>query len=214
MKCPECGSIQDVTVWNSITAADSSDLKAELLQGKINMFECSVCGHKALMPAPLLYDDKEKRLLISFTPASDRAEINANFEELTKNTKKSVDLSAFEGYNLRYVHDYNSLMEKLLIFDAGLSDKTIEVLKLMILNSEPEKADRRRCMFGKADDEAIEFAVYDTEEQQMYTSRVPRSSYDTVHAELAASGVKPYSFNWELVDINYAAALINGINNM
>lgn len=213
VKCPSCGNVQDITTWNSITVADSPDLKKELLGRKVNMLECTSCGAKSLMPVPLLYNDADKKLLISFTPATEKDEIEHNFSELSENTKKSVDISMFEGYNLRYVHDYNNLLEKILIFDCGLNDKVIEIIKLMVLSNEPDKADRRVCMFGKAEDGIIEFMVYDSTEDQVYTSRVPKSSYDTIYTELMNSGVKPYSFGWEIVNADYANAVINGINN-
>ena len=48
----------------------------------------------------------------------------------------------------------------------------------------------------------------------VYTSRVPRETYDTIKDQLAASGVKFKSFNWEMVDGDYAASLLKGTNNI
>ncbi|MBR5809449.1 MAG: hypothetical protein IKY39_05065, partial [Clostridia bacterium] len=91
--------------------------------------------------------------------------------------------------------------------------KTIEVLKLLVLMQESEKMDSRVCMFGKKDGEQIEFMVQDKKEGQIYTSRVPMETYNTVSKSLKESGVKDRSFDWEIVDSEYAASLLRGANN-
>lgn len=213
IKCPSCQQLHDVTVWNSITVEDSADLKNDLLAGKLNVFHCASCGAKGLMPSPLLYHDKEKKLFISFSPCDDENLKLRLFSNIKEASKESDELKKYEGYNLRFVCEYNSLLEKILVFDANLNDKAIEVIKLLILAQEPEKADNRACMFGKKIDEEIEFVVNDLKENQVYTSRVPLQTYNTVWQELRNSGVKPYSFDWEMVNSDYADKLINGINN-
>ena len=213
VKCPACGEISDLTVWQSITAADSPDLKSDLLAGKINMFLCGTCGQRALFPSPILYTDTEKRLVISFYPQNDAAERQRIFEEIKKSSAQSGELENYPDYNLRFVTSYNELMEKILIFDNGLDDKVLEVIKLLVLAQDSDKMAQRSCIFGKADGGEIEFLVTDAKENQVYTSRVPLETYTTVKTQLAASGVKFKSFNWELVDADYAASLLRGRNN-
>ena len=202
-----------MTVWDSITVKDSKDLKADLLAGKINIFTCSSCSHFGLVPTPLLYHDEEKKLMISFTPCNDMALKARLYNNVCESSKASGELEAYEEYNLRFVCDYNSLLEKILIFDAQLNDKAIEVIKLLILAQNPEKQNNRTCMFGKKDKEVLEFMIQDTEENMLYTSQVPYETYETIWQQLRYSGVKPYSFGWEMVDAEYATSLIDGINN-
>ncbi len=212
VKCPSCGELSEVTVWNAVTVKDSPDLKADLLAGKINIFRCGSCGYTALMPTHLLYHDEDKKLLISFTPCEDRLRRKI-YDDVVATSKESGALEKFEGYNLRFVTEYNELLEKILIFDADLNDKAIEVIKLMILSQDLEKADVRVCRFGKLENDALEFMIHDRKENQVYTSAVPKDSYDTVYRQLRESGVKPYSFGWEAVDSSYATRLLNGFNN-
>lgn len=213
VKCPKCGQMSEITVWNSITVADSADLKADLLSGKVNMFHCPSCSHTALMPTPVLYHDEEKRLMISFTPCNDAVLAEQLYENVCRTSKESGELEKLNGYNLRFITDYNELLEKILIFDNGLNDKAVEVIKLMILMQEPEKAERRMCRFGKVENENIEFMVHDQKENQIYTSAVPQKSCDEIWTQLRESGVKPYSFDWERVNSAYATRLLNGFNN-
>lgn len=213
IKCPACGDISELTVWQSITVSDSADIKADLLKGKVNMFVCPACGQKALFPSPILYTDTEKKLVISFSPQSSKAAGVKVFEEIKKSSKNSGELKNYPDYNLRFVTTYNELLEKILIFDGGFNDKVIEVIKLLVLAQDSEKMSQRTCIFGKADENELEFLVQDSRENQIYTSRVPLSTYEAIETQLRQSGVKFKSYDWELVDCDYAAKLLRGANN-
>lgn len=213
VKCPKCSQMSDITVWSSITVKDSPDLKSDLLSGKINMFKCPSCENMALMPHPMLYHDEEKRLMISFSPTNDPILKEQMFQNVKESSSKSGELEKLEGYNLRFITEYNELLEKVLIFDNELNDKVIEVIKLMILSQDVDKSEQRNCRFGKICDDGLEFMIHDFIENQVYTSTVPKSSYDTVYKSLLESGMKPYSFDWEVVDSTYATRLLNGFNN-
>ena len=213
VKCPSCEQMSDVVVWSSITVKDSPDLKGDLLAGKINMFNCPSCGASGLMPHPMLYNDEEKRLLISFSPTNDAVLAEQLYEKVRTSSRESGELQKLEGWNLRFVTDYNELLEKVLIFDNGFDDKTIEVIKLMVLSQDVDKSEQRKCFFGKADGDNIEFMVHDFIENQIFTSIVPKETYNTIYQSLIESGMKPYSFDWERVDGTYATRLLNGFNN-
>ena len=214
VRCPKCGAVSDITVWSSITADDSPDLKKDLLSGRINMFRCPDCEAAALMPEPMLYSDSVKKLMISFYPTNDPVQKQERYEQIIKSSKESGELKALDGWNLRFLTDHNELLEKLLIFENGLNDKAIEVIKLMILSQEPDKSESRVCRFGKDDGNMLEFMIHDFIENMIYTSSVPKDSYEQVYTSLIQSGMKPYSFDWEMVDASYATRLLNGFNNI
>ena len=213
VKCPKCGELSETTVWQSVTAQDSADLKEDILKGKLNMFCCPSCGQAALMPDPVLYTDPDKKLMITFAPCSDEGERAQMYNEIQNASGTSGELSQLEDYNLRFVSAYNDFIEKILIFDNGLHDKVIELLKLLVLMQDSENMDHRVCMFGKKDGDELEFLVQDKRENKLYTSRIPMQSYETVREQLRISGVKYKSFDWEIVDADYAAKLLRGVNN-
>ena len=214
VKCPKCGQLSDITVWSSITAKDSPDLKRDLLQGRVNIFRCPSCSQAALMPSPMLYHDEEKKLMISFSPCTDPLTEKKLYDEVMKASSESGELSKLENYNLRFITDFNELLEKILIFDSGLNDKAIEVIKLMIIMQDADKSGQRDCRFGKRDGTELEFMITDRAENQIYTSRVPLDSYNAVWEQLRNSGVKPYSFTWERVNSSYATKLLQGYNTV
>lgn len=213
IKCPQCHQMSDMNVWHSITVSDSEDLKKDLLAGKVNMFCCPSCSYRALVPTPLLYHDEEKALMISFSPCTDAQTKKRLFEDVRATSKKSGELNHLQNYNLRFVYEYNSLLEKILIFDNGLNDKVTEVLKVLILMQKPESMDNMTAVFGKKEGDMLEFLIRDTKEGACYTSKVPMESYNTVKEQLRQSGVKDISFDWEIVDFDYGVSLLRGANN-
>lgn len=212
IRCPKCGQMKSMTVWQSVRSEDT-DLKSDILKRKLNIFECDICGAQALYPEPLLYTDDDKKLMITFAPCSDNDTSKKMYEEIRDTSRKSGELENLSGYNLRFVSDYNDLMEKILIFDNELNDKVIEFIKMLILSQEPDKAAKRKIIFGKKENNEIEFLVQDMSDGMMYTSKVPMLTYDTVLEQLKQTGVKMYSFDWEIVNTEYASKLLSGVNN-
>lgn len=214
VRCPKCGELNDITLWQSVTVSDSDDLKQELLRGRLNVLVCTSCGVKALVPTPLLYHDEAKKLMFSFCPSNDDSTAAAQFEQIKTSSRESGELEKLSGYNLRFISDYNALLEKILIFDSGLHDKTVEILKLMALMQEPDKIEERSALFGKKnDDGSIEILVRNKSDGQLFTSTAPAETYEIINRQLGLSGVKFTSYDWETVDRNYAMRLLGGINN-
>lgn len=214
LPCPKCGHLNDITVWNSITADSNPDLKQDLLSGKINFFVCSSCGYRALMPNPMLYYDDSHKLIISFSPCNDDVTTQKLYDEVRKAAEESGELKKLDGYNLRFVTNINDLMEKIITFDYNLNDKVIEVMKIMILARDPDTAPYRECRFGKLENDNIEFVIRDTKLKQLFTCNTPIDTYNKLYKDIMDSGIKPYSFNWELVDNFYASRILNGFNNI
>lgn len=214
LPCPKCGQLTETTIWNVITVKDSPDLKKDLLAGKVNFFVCGSCGYRALMPNAMLYHDADKKLLFSFSPCNSPAKAQELFDKVKENAEQSGELKKLEGYNLRFITDINDLMEKIIAFDLGLNDKVTEVIKLMILAREQEKSAQRDCRLGKQDGDRLEFMIRDKQEKKLYRCFVPMTTYETIYKQVMESGIKPYSFNWEMVDSFYASRIMNGFNNI
>ena len=100
------------------------------------------------------------------------------------------------------------MLEKILIFDNDMNDKTMEVIKLMVLSQDLKKAEQRVCRFGKCQDEDRIYDIRHNRKSNIH-SKVPKETYDTIHKQLLESGMKPYSFGWEMVDASYATRLLN-----
>lgn len=119
--CCKCGSKADVTVYRSINTADDPQLKEKVKDGSLFVWQCPECGQANLAKYETLYHDPDAKLMIWLTPSGDLPE--SEMKAVTNHAKAMGD------YTLRRVGDISSLMEKLLIFEAGLDDVVVEMCK-------------------------------------------------------------------------------------
>jgi hypothetical protein len=68
VKCPGCGADQQATVWRSVDASGDPGARAALFAWEINVFVCSQCDMRALLPIDLLYIDPEKGFSVQYYP--------------------------------------------------------------------------------------------------------------------------------------------------
>ena len=119
--CSRCGQQHKVTVYRSINISENPELKAKVHDGSLFQWECPHCGQVNLARYETLYHDPEARLMIWLIPEGEISE--TQMQAITMHTK------AMGGYTLRRVNDMGSLMEKVLISEAGLDDVVLEMCK-------------------------------------------------------------------------------------
>ena len=119
--CSKCGQQHKVTVYRSINTSENPELKDKVKDGSLFLWECPHCGQVNLAKYETLYHDPAARLMVWLIPAGEISE--TQMQAITMHTK------AMGGYTLRRVNDMGSLMEKVLIADAGLDDVVLEMCK-------------------------------------------------------------------------------------
>lgn len=67
--CPKCQNVQEVKVYDALNVTLNPADKVTLFEGQVNVFECDVCGHKALLAVPFLYHDMERAFCVYYFPA-------------------------------------------------------------------------------------------------------------------------------------------------
>ncbi len=144
VECPKCTSEQSITHWQTVNVTDDPDLKQKILDRTLVTFTCEKCGYVAEVYHPLLYHDMEQRLMVFLgeefpdDPASE-----AMFASLAPGIEAE--------YTFRMVNSINELIEKILIRDAGLDDRVVEVFKLLLveqLDESPEEDDAELFFSG------------------------------------------------------------------
>jgi len=114
IKCPGCGEINEVKVWDSINAQVSPKAKDALLHGGIHVFTCAGCGKTNRIGNPLLYHDMQNRFLVYFFPFEQTKENNFYNQFLSDGrldyTKSSEAPEDLDGYQ-RNVHIVFSMDE-------------------------------------------------------------------------------------------------------
>lgn len=119
--CSKCGQQKKIVVYRSINTADNPELKEKVRDGSLFLWECPHCGQMNLARYETLYHDPSGRLMVWLLPDGEVSE--TQMQSITLHTK------AMGGYTLRRVNDMGTLMEKVLISDAGLDDTVIEMVK-------------------------------------------------------------------------------------
>ena len=119
--CSRCGSRCEVTSYDSINVRETPELKAQVLDGSLFVWECPYCGTRNLLRCQTLYHDPDEKLMVWLTLGS---------EELEERVRSAYGgLEELKGYTARFVDDAGSLIEKVKIFDAGLDDVVMEMAK-------------------------------------------------------------------------------------
>lgn len=119
--CSKCGEKQVIRIYRSINVSEDPQLKGKVRNGSLFLWECPHCGQVNLAKYETLYHDPAARLMVWLLPEGDISD--TQMKAITMHTK------AMGGYTLRRVTDMGSLMEKVLIHDAGLDDVVLEMCK-------------------------------------------------------------------------------------
>ena len=132
VSCPRCGETVETRMWPGINAEVNPNLREQVLQETLFNWTCPACGYVAQMAYPCLYHDKGRKLMVYLVPNGGKEELDA------------VDVDrAFPqiGYvQKRVVSSLAELKEKILIFEAGLDDRAVELVK-WALSAVVEKKD-------------------------------------------------------------------------
>jgi hypothetical protein len=159
--CGNCGEPRDIDVWNGINIGEHPELKEQVKDGSLFVWECPHCGERNLAPYQALYHDPAEHLMIWHIPENTVTE-----EQIASVTAQLKDL---EGYVLRRVDDIGSLIEKVNLFDAGLDDVVLEMCKYVTKmeltgasseTTEPSPAEGSSPPLSPEDPEAIRQAPF------------------------------------------------------
>ncbi len=201
--CPECGHEQECTVWHSLNGDMDPEAKQQLLDGTLFLSECSNCGHKSNLNYMLLYHDMTNQVMVYYV---DEESVNETLETM-KNSQKQFGMD-MSGYRNRIVTDQNSLREKAIVFDNGLDDRIVEIIKLIYyINAEDQFSDAKinAVYFLIADGKYILEFIGD----KPLSAEVPVELYDKIKHDFAErlESVGNEDF---FVDLHWASEIMKG----
>ena len=177
--CPSCGEKFNTALWESLNAYLNPAEKDLLLSGKFFFTVCPKCKAEHPFVYPMLYHDMANAAMVMLA-------LNEENEKIYLNTLKTAEASpimgsmATDGYKFRFVKDQNELREKATIFDCGLDDRVIELIKT-----------HHRAVFSKAHpnikldnilfykDTSYKF-VFFADNGSIYTSDFDKLFYDEI----------------------------------
>ncbi len=118
--CPTCGQVHKFHAYDVISRHEQKEVMEKILDRSIFEFVCPTCGHVEPVLYPVLYQDREKDVMIHM---SDAEGIDDTFDALDPSM-----------HTLRTVKNPNELIEKISIFEKGYDDRAVEVVKLLRRN--------------------------------------------------------------------------------
>ena len=139
MKCGKCQEEFDYSVYQYINVTGDTKLKKEVVNKEVFKVCCPKCGALHHMLFPLIYVDDEKKVVFSLITNTSKIE---DFKKFFHDEQEMF----FKDYTCRLVIDGHELAEKILISEAGLNDKVLEVVKVYILStSKFDRNNLRNC---------------------------------------------------------------------
>jgi hypothetical protein len=147
--------VQDFEVRETVDVTEHPELKAQLLSGALLRWVCAKCGADSDVIYPLLYHDQDCRLLFWLIPGDGQP--GDQDPKL-----KTLDPGLAVTHQLRLVRTANDLKEKVVIADAGLDDRVLELFKAL-MREDPETQLRPgdTVLFaGLAEEDAVAVLVF------------------------------------------------------
>lgn len=200
INCPRCGKVGNFTVWHSINTETDPEMRYAVRDGSAFVYECRKCGHRIPVNYGFLYHQVEDRMMLHYCPDDDA--VKECLLIYGKNGKmREMQL---EGYLSRIVRSINELREKLFIFDAGLDDRAIEVIKLLYMSefdsTNPDAAvDRALC--GIIENKLMVELI--SRNRSIGTFEADMSLYDQI-ADLVDERCPPLRSDEPLIDLTWA----------
>ena len=132
--CPDCGKDGEFTIWHSINSQLDPEAKVDMMSGKIFEFVCPHCKSVHNVDYGFLYHQMEDQIMIQYSTTDEDATKGIEiFEEMT-NDDMIGGLTIDVDYTYRIVRSQNQLREKVYIFDQGLDDRVIELMKVFMIS--------------------------------------------------------------------------------
>lgn len=131
--CPSCGHSFEKDL-NTAAFATTDDRKA-ILTNEFGKITCPNCKHEFILNYRFVYTDEDTKFMIvndpKFTDVKNRLAFVSSLAMLDKFHKDEQ-----EKYLTRMTTDIEEVREKIIIFENYLSDKAVEILKYMLLESD------------------------------------------------------------------------------
>ena len=127
--CPKCGNKQKMTVWMIVDAAHNTKTRQKIANGTFFNQKCKCCGSVFEVTYPMLIQDDINGYLVHYTKTVSQ-------ELVAYSSLKHVNESKIaNGHKLRIVNSPDRFSEKVRIFESGLDDRVIDIMKVAIIES-------------------------------------------------------------------------------
>lgn len=204
LTCHQCGQKSDFTIWKSLNADLDPQAKEQLLEGSLFQFVCPYCGYQSMVNYALLYHDMTHRVMVYYVAQEAVAKTQTLFADMENTT--GIKLS---DYRKRIVISQNALREKALIFEYGLDDRIIEIIKLLYLANAatqfPDKYFASILFMVTAEGKYI--LEFDLPDDEPLWAEIPTQMYENVQNDFATVFAESDDTD-TIIDLDWAKNLL------
>lgn len=192
IRCPSCSKEFSFKMHDSVNVGLNPEYKKSVLDKTFFRYECPHCHNSDYVLYSILYHDPGIGHMIQVCWDTE----SARSFSLKKEVLRLSQFARIRNYRFRSVVGYGELIEKILLFDAGLDDFAIELLKLKALNP---SSDAKSHYFCGINDKFLEFNAISAEGTHLSSFLVPLDIYNAMK-EIVAKWKSPTQNNFIYVD--------------
>lgn len=197
--CPQCGLSTRHESYSSVNVTRAPEIRTQVLDRSLFRFTCPGCGISANVVDALLYHDMDRKLMIQLVPEGSEFSPEAIDEPQRRLGPEIWEL--IRSITTRVVRNQNDLVDKILIFEAGLDDRLVECFKFRLKVKQP--ADFPALLFFRelTDDAVVLAHVHDGEVRHF---RFAMSDWRAHEAALIRRLEPINADRWLIVDLGHA----------
>jgi len=173
IKCPSCGTQQDVDLYEAVNVAVEPELKQVLLENRLNRVGCADCDASFRVDMPLLYSDPKHNILIHWIPETEALTKDQIIEDFDQSLEQINEMLPADiiAPSVRLVLTRVELVELIFMIEAELNERVVEYVKYSIHTRNMEMVDPKkfRLLLNVQDstDEELRFVIQDVETQEL-----------------------------------------------
>lgn len=122
VKCSACGHQQSILDVRFVNAQKRPDLKKKILQGTLFPMRCKQCGAELEQAQHCVYIDPIRPLFLELCAEGD----SLRLPELQESLRGIHAV-------FRLVRSAEEMQEKIRIFDSGLDDRVVEIIRMLMI---------------------------------------------------------------------------------
>ena len=131
--CPHCGKSMKIKTYEHIEASSNPKLKDQIIHGTLFDYKCPYCGKPVTVTYDFDYTDHRNNVFIAYAESDDfYIDTLAELKSIKDEDESNYDGELYQTLRenkFRVTRNYIELAEKALIFDQGLDDRIIEIIK-------------------------------------------------------------------------------------
>lgn len=219
LSCPRCDKALDFKTHEFIEFGLDADLKEKILKGTLFSAQCPDCGARFLAPFPVLVHVPAMNAMVQYSPLADGEKVEEKAQALTAAIAEQADLFAefMPGISkkmdlpVRLTMTPVEFFEKVAVLDAGLDDRVLEIMKVLMLQelaTDPDWSDVRGFVFSRAKGEET-FLAIDASRRAVAQFPFDRDMFDDLAKELTFADNRRVLIDarWaqHVVDVNMSA---------